>query len=56
MLGTFVLAMMMNPHVQRAAQEELDRVIGSERLPDFADRDSLPYLMAVMKETLRYVH
>lgn len=46
--------MAMNPDVQRKAQEELDKVVGQERLPSFADRSSLPYVEAVVKETLRW--
>ncbi|KAI0948586.1 hypothetical protein AcV7_009286 [Taiwanofungus camphoratus] len=52
--STFFLAMAMNPDVQRKAQEELDKVVGQERLPSFADRSSLPYVEAVVKETLRW--
>ncbi|MCJ1364085.1 hypothetical protein MMC16_003194 [Acarospora aff. strigata] len=53
-LMTFFLAMSAFPKVQKKAQEELDRVIGSGRLPVSADRDNLPYIMAVMKETHRW--
>ncbi|KAH8105125.1 cytochrome P450 [Cristinia sonorae] len=52
---SFVLAMAMNPHAQKKAQEELDRVVGPSRLPDFSDLDSLPYVRAVMLETLRWI-
>ena len=45
--------MLLNPDVQRKAQEELDRVVGSDRLPHFTDRDNLPYLEAVVKELMR---
>lgn len=51
---TFFLAMAMFPEVQKKAQAELDAVIGCERLPDFNDCDSLPYINAVVKETLRW--
>jgi cytochrome P450 len=54
-LETFILAMVLHPDVFAKAQAELDRVIGSERLPDFTDRNSLPYLDAIITETLRYV-
>ncbi|TFY83526.1 hypothetical protein EWM64_g473 [Hericium alpestre] len=37
-LSTFVLAMILNPDVQRKAQAEIDSVVGSERLPEFSDR------------------
>jgi cytochrome P450 len=45
--------MMVFPEVQRRAQEEIDRVIGKDRLPMLADREKLPYVEGVMKETLR---
>lgn len=49
----FVLAMTLNPTAQHAAQDELDRVIGPDRLPTFADRKSLPYIEAITLEVLR---
>ncbi|KAJ7610296.1 cytochrome P450 [Mycena polygramma] len=56
-LGTllnFVLAMTLYPDVARKAQRELDRVIGRDRLPTFEDQPRLPYLRAIIKETLRW--
>jgi hypothetical protein len=53
-LSTFVLAMVLYPEVQANAQVEIDRVIGADRLPEIADRPSLPYVEAVYKETLRW--
>ena len=44
----------MYPEVQRRAQEEIDRVVGTDRLPGFEDRDNLPYVDAVVKEVLRW--
>ena len=46
--------MAMHPEAQRKAQEELDRVIGGDRLPDFEDQASLPYFNALLKEVLRW--
>lgn len=46
--------MMMNPEAQKRAQQEIDRVVGTGRLPDFGDRDSLPYVECVVQETMRY--
>ena len=43
------------PEVQRKAQDEIDRVIGSDRLPTFDDRESLSYVNAVWKEALRWI-
>ncbi|KIJ66911.1 hypothetical protein HYDPIDRAFT_85366 [Hydnomerulius pinastri MD-312] len=53
-LLVFVLAMMLYPEVQERAQKEIDTVIGTDRLPDFEDRASLPYVEAVLRETLRW--
>lgn len=48
-----MLAMTRNREVQKKAQEELDRVVGRERLPNFSDRDSLPYVSALLEEVYR---
>lgn len=42
-----------NPDVQRKAQEELDNVVGYERVVTEGDFRDLPYLQAVAKEALR---
>ena len=42
------------PAVQQKAQAELDSVVGPHRLPEFSDRDSLPYINALIKELLRW--
>lgn len=47
--------MVLFPEVQKKAWEELDRVVGQERLPTFDDRSQLPYIEALCKECLRYV-
>ena len=47
--------MLHYPDVYRKAQEEIDRVIGNERLPDLTDRHSLPYLEAIVMELYRCV-
>ena len=46
------MAMALYPEVQKKAQKELDKVIGN-RLPEFNDRPNLPYINAMMKESLR---
>lgn len=53
-MACFFLAMALFPEVQRKAKEEIDRVVGTDRLPTFADRAQLPYVDAVVKETLRW--
>ncbi|KAJ6255808.1 hypothetical protein Dda_9418 [Drechslerella dactyloides] len=54
-LGYFFLAMTLFPEVQRKAQEEIDGVVGCSRLPGFEDRENLPYVEAVLKETWRWM-
>ena len=53
-LTAFVLMMCLHKSAQRKAQEEINKVIGSDRLPTFADMADLPYVGACVKETLRY--
>jgi len=38
----------------KKAQEELDRVVGSDRLPQLSDQEDLPYISALIKELLRW--
>lgn len=53
-MATFFLLLSLNPDVQRKAREEIDRVVGADRLPTLADRESLPYICAVFSEALRF--
>ena len=46
--------MLMNPAAQAKAQEEIDRVIGTDRLPTFDDEPKLPYVSALSKEVFRW--
>ena len=49
----FFLAMLQHPEILRKAQEEIDTVVGTSRLPTFSDRPNLPYVEAVVNETMR---
>lgn len=49
-----MLAMGMYSDVQKKAQDELDRIIGPHRLPEFSDLESLVYIRAVAMETMRW--
>ncbi|KAL1870114.1 hypothetical protein Plec18167_007632 [Paecilomyces lecythidis] len=51
---SFILAMCVFPEAQKKAQEEIDRVVGSDRMPEWSDESSLPYVSAVVSETLRW--
>jgi Cytochrome P450 len=46
--------MVCYPEVQRKAQEELENVIGPHRLPQFGDRENLPYIELICKEVYRW--
>ena len=45
MLHVFAHAMVLHPHVQERAQEEIDRVCGAKRSP--THEDDLPYVKYV---------
>jgi cytochrome P450 len=53
-LGTFFCAMAMFPEVQAKAQRDIDLIIGSERLVNFDDMSSLPYIEALRREAMRW--
>ena len=38
------------PEIQERAQDELDRVVGRDRLPTVDDEKNLPYCHAIIKE------
>ncbi len=48
------MAMACYPDIQKKARQELDRVIGPNHLPTFEDRQSLPYVTAIAKESMRW--
>lgn len=51
---TFIYAMAQFPNVQKKAHEELDTVIGTDRLANYSDQASLPYIQAVCREVFRW--
>jgi hypothetical protein len=51
----FYQALLLYPEVQAKGQEELDRVIGNDRMPTLDDMDQLPYVRACVKESLRWL-
>ena len=46
--------MTLYPDVQKEAQAEIDKVVGRERMPEFSDAPDLPYIRALVNETLRW--
>lgn len=51
----FVQAMVLFPEVAKKAQEELDRVVGKDRLPEMSDEPNLQYIRGCVKESLRWM-
>jgi cytochrome P450 len=54
MLNNAIIGLLSNPSTIEAAHEELDRVVGSERPPNFDDEGNLPYIRGIIKELLRW--
>jgi cytochrome P450 len=52
MLNNDIIGLLSNPSVIDAAHEELDRVIGDDRTPNFDDEKDLPYMRAIIKVLL----
>ena len=49
-LQNAIRALVLFPDAQRKLQEELDRVVGAERVPTFADIPNLKYTLAFIEE------
>ncbi|KAH7012853.1 cytochrome P450 [Ilyonectria destructans] len=54
-LAGLIKAMMLFPDVQRKAQQEIDSVVGTERIPSIDDFENLPYIRQTVKEALRWL-
>ena len=48
-----LLYMIANPDIQAKVQEEMDRVVGRDRMPQLSDEASLPYTGATLLELQR---
>ena len=51
-----VLIMVAHPEVQKKAHEEIDLVIGTDRMPTLQDLNNLPYIQAIINEVLLEAH
>ncbi|KAJ3662579.1 hypothetical protein Zmor_006920 [Zophobas morio] len=52
-LGFCFLNLIRYPDVQKKAQQEIDQVVGRDRLPTLEDRPKMPYMECVVLEALR---
>lgn len=53
-LTTLVLVLVLHPEIKARLQREMDLVTSGTRLPNFQDRDSLPFLRACLLEVMRF--
>ncbi|KIV84705.1 hypothetical protein PV11_00473 [Exophiala sideris] len=51
----FIQAMVVFPEVQRKAQEEIDRVVGPDRMPTMEDAPNMQYIRGCVKESMRWM-
>ena len=52
-LHNVILALLGYPECQKKAHKEIDRIVGTARMPTLADYDDLPYLRAFVEEVGR---
>ncbi len=50
----FMHALTKWPEVQKKAQKQIDDVVGEDRSPTFEDYENLPYVVACVKEAMRW--
>ncbi|KAJ3574043.1 hypothetical protein NP233_g2018 [Leucocoprinus birnbaumii] len=55
-LSIFMLAMTLYPEWQLRAQREIDAHLAGARLPEVGDRDALPFVDCILKETHRWLN
>ncbi|KAJ7633235.1 cytochrome P450 [Roridomyces roridus] len=53
-LNSFILTLVAFPEAQKKAHEEIDRVVGQDRLATLADFEQLPYIRALLFEVHRF--
>ncbi|KAF8142502.1 cytochrome P450 [Mycena galopus ATCC 62051] len=53
-LQSLILALTAYPDAQKKAHEEMDRVVGEDRMPTLDDLEQMPYIRALISETHRF--
>lgn len=54
LLSSIIYALVMHPEVLQKAQRQLATVVPSGSLPTFDDEPALPYISAIILETMRW--
>lgn len=49
-----LFALLLHPEVQRHAHQQIVNVLGRKRVPDFGDRENMPYIEHVVQQGTRY--
>lgn len=52
-LMIFILNMVLHPEIQEKARDQLDKVVGTDRLPTLDDKEKLPFINDIIQETYR---
>src|SRR4051812_23136460 len=53
-IASCILGLLDRPDVLKKGQQELDSVVKLGHLPDFNDEELLPFITAIVKETMRW--
>ncbi|CAE6497426.1 unnamed protein product [Rhizoctonia solani] len=53
LIWSFVLMISLYPETAKLAQDEIDTIVGRDRIPELKDRESMPYMEALLQEVMR---
>ncbi|CAE7145026.1 unnamed protein product [Rhizoctonia solani] len=53
LIWSFILMVSLHPETAKLAREEIDVVVGRERVPELKDREKMPYMEALLQEVMR---
>lgn len=53
-IAALIMALSLTPDVQRRAWDELDTIVGRNRMPTSEDREAMPYIEAICQEIVRW--
>ncbi|KAH7325471.1 cytochrome P450 [Rhizoctonia solani] len=53
LIWSFILMVSLYPETAKLARDEIDTIVGRDRIPELKDRDSMPYMEALLQEVMR---